>query len=348
MTPAEQKSREQIRMQAAARFERGESISRVARVLRVSVRQVEKWRSTWRTKGSEGLRSAGPQSAPRLSGEQFTQLETELQKGPAAHGWQEDQRWTLARIVTVVQRLFGITYTLAGMSALLRRNGWSVQVPVRRALQRDEEAIETWKKEVWPQVQATAAARGAWLVFEDETGQGLRPPKGRTWGQRGRTPVVYVRVGGVGRVNVAGLVCYRPGHRSRLMYRFRLYRGRKGEPKSLQWTDYRDLLLAAHQRLKAPIVLVWDNLSTHKMPPMQAFIDEHADWLTVVHLPVGCPELNPAEGIWSLLKHSLINFSARNLDHLAQAMKHHLKKIQYRETLTDGCLTQTGLTLQPP
>jgi hypothetical protein len=35
-----------------------------------------------------------------------------------------------------------------------------------------------------------AADLGAWLVFEDESGQGLRPPKGRTWGRRGHTPVV--------------------------------------------------------------------------------------------------------------------------------------------------------------
>src|SRR5215212_7909552 len=40
--------------------------------------------------------------------------------------------------------------------------------------------------------KTTAADLGAWLVFEDESGQGLRPPKGRTWGRRGRTPVVRV------------------------------------------------------------------------------------------------------------------------------------------------------------
>jgi putative transposase len=140
-------------MEAAARFERGESIARVAGRMRVGIRQVEKWRRAWRTGGVEALRSRGPQSAPRLSGEQFARLESELRRGPAAHGWEADQRWTLARIVTVVGRLFGIGYTPAGMSVLLRRNGWSVQVPARRAVERDEGAIETWKKEVWPQVK---------------------------------------------------------------------------------------------------------------------------------------------------------------------------------------------------
>ena len=154
MTPAEQAARERIRMQVAARFERGESISHIARDVRVGVRQVEKWRSAWRTGGSDALRSKGPQAVPRLTGEQFARLEQELRRGPAVHGWQVDQRWTLARIVTMVWRLFRISYTPAGMSVLLHRNGWTVQVPRRRAIERDQEAVETWVKEVWPQVKA--------------------------------------------------------------------------------------------------------------------------------------------------------------------------------------------------
>ena len=51
-----------------------------------------------------------------------------------------------------------------------------------------------------------AAEQGAWLVFEDESGQGLRPPKGRTWGRRGRTPVVTVTGGSNKRVSLAALI----------------------------------------------------------------------------------------------------------------------------------------------
>jgi transposase len=141
-------------MQAATRFEQGASISRVARELRVSVRTVERWWHAWCAGGAEGLRSTGPQSAPRLTGEQFARLERELRRGPGAHGWQVDQRWTLTRIVTVVWRLFRVSYTRAGMSLLLHRNGWTVQVPRRRATERDEDAVEMWVKEVWPRVKA--------------------------------------------------------------------------------------------------------------------------------------------------------------------------------------------------
>ena len=76
-----------------------------------------------------------------------------------------------------------------------------------------------------------AAALGGWIVFEDECGQSLRPPRSATWGRRGITPVIRVRGSGTGHVSVAGLACYRPGDRSWLIYRLHCYRGRKGETK---------------------------------------------------------------------------------------------------------------------
>jgi hypothetical protein len=93
--------------------------------------------------------------------------------------------------------------------------------------------------------KTVAAEQGAWLCFEDEAGQTLRPPKARTWGRRGRTPQVPVSGKGSGRVSVAGLVCVRPGQRSRLIYRTLTHRGRKGERRSFAEADYAGLLDAA-------------------------------------------------------------------------------------------------------
>ncbi|MBB4937896.1 hypothetical protein FHR32_002201 [Streptosporangium album] len=131
-------------------------------------------------------------------------------RGPAAHGW-SDQRWTLARITQVIGELFGVSYTLRGLDYLLHRIGWSAQVPVHRAAERDEEQIAAWVAQVWPQICADAAGRHAWILFEDESGQSLRPPKGRTWAPVGKTPVVKVSGKGSGRVSIAG---YRPPHAS--------------------------------------------------------------------------------------------------------------------------------------
>jgi hypothetical protein len=69
-----------------------------------------------------------------------------------------------------------------------------------------------------------AAATGAWICFEDEAGQTLRPPKARTWGRRGRTPVIAVSGKGSGRVSVAGLACLKPGEPGRFFYQMRVHR----------------------------------------------------------------------------------------------------------------------------
>ena len=111
-----------------------------------------------------------------------------------------------------------------------------------------------------------AAATGAWICFEDEAGQNLRPPKARTWARRGHTPVVTVCGKGSGRVSVAGLVCLRPGARGHLFYRVRIHRGRKGERRSMSEADYAGLIAAAHNQLHAPVVLIWDYVARNIIP----------------------------------------------------------------------------------
>src|SRR5438445_237104 len=134
-----------------------------------------------------------------------------------------------------------------------------------------------------------AVGVGGWVVFEDECGQSLRPPRSATWGRRGITPVIRVRGSGTGHVSVAGLACYRPGDRSRLIYRLHCYRGRKGETKAFTWTEYRDLLIAAHRQLPGGVVvLVWDNLNVHRRAELRAFTDAQA-WLRVFRLPAATP-----------------------------------------------------------
>jgi transposase len=153
-TPAEQQRRERLRLEAAERFARGDPTGQIARDLRVTEVSVRRWRRAWHRGGAEALRSKGPVSRERLSSGQWARLEAELGKGPLFHGFADDQRWTLKRIKTVIGRMFHIGYTIEGVGKLMRRHGWSVQVPVRQAIEGDEQAIEVWKTRVWPQVKA--------------------------------------------------------------------------------------------------------------------------------------------------------------------------------------------------
>jgi hypothetical protein len=160
------------------------------------------------------------------------------------------------------------------------------------------------------------------------------------------TPVVSVNGKGSGRVSMAGLIATRPGLRTRLFYRLHVYHGRKREPKGLGEADYMRLLCAVHTDLRAPLILIWDNLNHHVSAAMRQFVDDH-DWLTVVRLPAYAPELNPTEGVWSHVKRGLGNLAAYGIDQLAAIVRTRLKRIQYRPGLIDAFIAETGLVLQP-
>lgn len=161
--------------------------------------------------------------------------------------------------------------------------------------------------------------------------------------------MVKITNAGTKRVNLAGLIAFRPGPspRVRLIHRCRVYRGRKNEPKGFDEHGYIRLLDAAHQQLRAPIVLVWDNLNTHKSTLMRRLIATR-EWLTVFYLPTTAPELNPVEGVWAVMKSGLVNLVKHEIDQLRDIVKHRLRRMQYRPELLAGLLAKTGLDPRPP
>ena len=148
--------REQVRLQAAGMFEHGEDAGQIASSLRVSTKSVYQWRRAWQAGGEGALASKGAGGNPcKLDEEQIAQLLAALDAGPAAYGWEQDQRWTLARVAALVMRLFGVSYTPRGVSFLLHRLGFSPQVPVHRAFERDEDAVAAWRSATWAKVRGS-------------------------------------------------------------------------------------------------------------------------------------------------------------------------------------------------
>src|SRR5258707_2014771 len=129
--PAEQQRRERLRLEAAGRFARGDTINEIARELRVTEGSVRRWHKAWRDGGAEALRSRGPVSREKLSPQQWARLELELRKGPLAHGFAGDQRWTLGRIKTLIGKGFHVGETVEGTWKGVRRRGRALQGPGR-------------------------------------------------------------------------------------------------------------------------------------------------------------------------------------------------------------------------
>jgi putative transposase len=116
--------REAVRLQAAEWFAQDMPVAEIACRLRVTTNAVYVWRRQWRAGGSVALASKGSGgSACQLDEPRQTRFAQALEQGPAAHGFDKDQRWTLARVADLIARLFHIRYSLRGVSYLLHRMG---------------------------------------------------------------------------------------------------------------------------------------------------------------------------------------------------------------------------------
>lgn len=141
-------------------FAAGESVPKIAAELEVSLKSAYAWRRAWKAGGEEALASKGPSGPDRvLSEELVAKLVVTLQEGPAAAGWDEDQVWTLARVRTLIGRMFHKTVGLTTVWEILHRAGFTPQQPIARAVQRDEDAITHWKRHQWPAAKGSRAGR---------------------------------------------------------------------------------------------------------------------------------------------------------------------------------------------
>jgi transposase len=161
---AERDRRERVRERAAALFAEGVPAVEVAALLEVSTKSAYQWRRAWAAGGPAALASRGASGPdPKLSDEQLARLKARLELGPAAAGYGEDQRWTLARIAALIVTMFHLQVGITTVWQAMRRLGYTAQLPAYRAIERDEQAIAHWRRYQWPGLKESqpAGARGS-------------------------------------------------------------------------------------------------------------------------------------------------------------------------------------------
>lgn len=145
------------RQQAQEFLEEGGTVEQVAKQVGVTARSLYRWRQEAKYPQKKSKRQPGKPAF--LSRGQIKRLEKELLRGAYAHGYLEDY-WTLDRIGHVIWELFKIRYTSSGVWRLMDRMGWSCQRVQRLALQRQDEAIVSWTRHVWPRIKKVAPFEG--------------------------------------------------------------------------------------------------------------------------------------------------------------------------------------------
>lgn len=150
----------EARRRIAARLLRqGMSLTEVAAVVESSVSSVQRWRDALERDGSAALASQphlGPR--PRLSQRDLQRLLAALNSSAEQWGFLSPD-WTCARVQELIERLFHVHYHVDYVGVLLHRLGWTPQLPVQRARERDEAAIARWRRVEWPGLKKEARPR---------------------------------------------------------------------------------------------------------------------------------------------------------------------------------------------
>jgi len=188
-----------------------------------------------------------------------------------------------------------------------------------------------------------SAESGGVILLADEVGFMMTPTVKRTWARRGRTPTVPFHARRQKKVSVLGAVALEPAAGAvELVCDFHPDSYVRGP----QAAAFLHRVLAEYPG--RPVDLVWDNLSAHKSGIVKEVLAEHPR-LTLHYLPPYAPDLNPAEGVWSLTKyHRMANHTISDLPTLHAEAVRHLADVGRNPALLRSCFEGAGLALSLP
>src|SRR5450631_3301034 len=283
---------ETIRFMAVERVREGEPPSSVVASYGFCRTTIYKWLNAASRSGIglKALRSTTAPGKPRtLTPRQEKQVFRRINgKDPRQYGL-DFGLWTRAIVANLIERKFGVQLGQTAIGELLARLGLTPQKPLQRAYQRDPEAVERWRREIFPSIAHEAKEAGGEVYFWDESGFRADAVHGKTWGVKGQTPVVE-RPGQRQSISAASAV------NSKGAFWYCTYQG------GLNAELFVALLKKMMRRRLKPVHLVVDGLPAHKTALVKDYVASTNGLLTLHFLPGYAPELNPDELVWSHMK----------------------------------------------
>lgn len=324
--------REWRRLQAVVLAEEGWSQQTIAEVLGVTAAAVSHWIAAWRREGRDGvLAHPSPGHPPRLTTEQKRLIPDFLWHGAEAYGFRGEV-WTCARVARIIEREFSVRYSKSHVSRLLKRLQWTPQIPITRALQRDESEIQAWRTQTWPELRHRAGRERRILVFVDESGFYLLPGVVKTYAPKGRTPVLSEWQS---RDHLSVMSGITPQGKLYTLVR----------QTSLTALDSVQFLRHLLCETASRLLVIWDGSPIHRGAEVRDFLaEDRTHRVHLERLPPYAPDLNPTEELWQQLKHvELRNLACMDLEELH--LQYHLAigRVRQKPHLLQSFFTGAGL-----
>jgi len=251
---------------------------------------IYRWLRAYNDQGIDALVekiAQGPE--PKLDEKQRQQVRKWiLGKDPRQYGF-DFGLWSRRIVQALIQEKMGIELGLTAVGRLLAGLDITPQKPLRRAYERDPQAVEQWQQETYPKLKRRAKRLGAMIFFLDEAGFQSDPPLGRTYGLKGKTPVVTTSgqrqsINAISAVNARG------------EFWAATYTGKLDAEAFVAFLQ--NFMKERNER----VFLVVDGHPAHKANTVKHLIKGMKGRLELHFLPPYAPDLNPDEFVWSYMK----------------------------------------------
>lgn len=279
-----------IRRNAVERFLAGEAASEIMDSFGLCHTTIYKWLKAHRENGEDALKAKPiPGRPPKLTDEQLIVIRDIVVGGDPRQLGLDLGLWTRRLVAEVIKDKFGIEIGLTAVGKLLYRIGIVPIKPLRRAYERDPEAIAEWRSKRLPDLKKRAKAMNAEIVFLDECGIRSDSVLGKTWGEKGQRTIVETSgrrqsINAVSAVTESG------------KFWFDVYSGYMNADRFV--TVVRKMM----RWRRRPMFLVVDGHPSHRSKKVRELVEELEGMLELHFLPGYAPDLNPDEFVWNYLK----------------------------------------------
>jgi transposase len=309
----------ELRLRVLNAVQAGMSQAEAARTFGVSRWSVVQWAKAHR---GAGVRALAAKRRGRRKGEagKLTAKQSDRLRGLVVGKMPEQLKlpfylWTRAAVKLLIRREYGVSLSLSAVGGYLKRWGLTVQRPVKRAYERDDAAVVTWRAEVYPRIAERAKREKARIYWGDETGLRSDDVRGRGFAPVGQPPVVQVPGKRFGCNVISALT--NKGELSFMVF--------EGRFEAQTFIVFCERLIKQSRR---KVFLIVDGHPAHRAKIVRAWLEEHAERIEMFFLPGYAPDLNPDELVNGDLKRAVGQVRPRDRDAMKAATRKWLHRRQ--------------------
>jgi len=224
--------------------------------------------------------------------------------------------WTREAVGALIAKRFEIRLSVWTVGRYLAQWGFTPQKPIRRAFEQDEEKVQRWLQEEYPEIRKSAKRKKAEIYWGDEMGMRSDHACGRSYGRRGETPVILGTGQRFGCSMISAIT-------NRGQIYFMVFKRR------FRAEVFLDFLRRLVRQVGRRVYLILDQHPVHKAVKVKKWLQKHQDSIKVFHLPSYSPELNPDEYLNQDVKSNAVGrCRPQTQDEMVQGIRGYLRSRQ--------------------